>query len=76
MFCCAQSLLTPLYWQEIVFATIFILCYLGTGIGSAVLASQWGNVPEGCPDPDSLVGDLCDTIPLTATNALEAVSEY
>ena len=55
--------------------SIFILCYLGTGIGSAIIASQWGGVPEECPDPDSLAGDVCDTIPLTATNALEAVSE-
>ena len=74
MFRCAQSLLTPFCWQEIVFATIFILCFLGTGIGSAVLASQWGGVPEVCPDPDSSAGDVCDTIPLTATNALESVS--
>ena len=56
--------------------TIGILCFLGTGIGSAVLASEWGGPPEFCPDPDSRFGDVCDSIPLTATNALQCVSAH
>ena len=65
----------PFCWQEVVFATIFIVCLLGTAIGSAAIAGLWGSVPEACPHPDS-GDDACDTIPLAATNALQCVSEY
>ena len=48
-----------------------ILAYFGTGIPCAVYASKWGMTPAAC---DQLEEDVCSSIPLTATNALEAVS--
>ena len=56
------------------FTIVVILCYLPSAIATAVYAGGWGGPPEACPDPDSSFGDVCDTIPLTAINALQCVS--
>ena len=60
-----------------------ILSYLATGIACAVYASAWGKPPKLCAALDKInteLGnkddDICDSIPLTATNALQAVSVY
>jgi hypothetical protein len=61
---------------EILFNIAVILCYFASGIAAGVFAAGWGGPPELCPDPDSPAGDLCDSIPLTATNALECVFSF
>ena len=59
--------------QEILFSAGAAFCYFATGIACAVYASAWGGPPDACPKDDE--GDInCDSIPLTATNALQAVS--
>ena len=57
------------------FNIALILCYFSSGIATAVFAANWGGPPDACPDPGSDVGFTCDSIPLTATNALQCVSE-
>ena len=79
MFCCTWSLDNTgiiFSWQEILFNIAVILCYFVSGIAAGIFAAGWGGPPEACPDPDSPIGDVCDSIPLTATNALECVSAY
>jgi hypothetical protein len=61
---------------ELLFNIAVILCYFASGIAAGVFAAGWGGPPEACPDPDSPFGDLCDSIPLTATNALECVFSF
>ena len=56
------------------FTSVVILCYFSSGIATAVFAGGWGGPPEVCPDPDSDIGDICDSVPLTAINALQCVS--
>ena len=70
-----QCFYFALHRQEILFSIAAILSYLATGIACAVYASAWGGPPDACPNP-GYVGakDICDIIPLTATNALQAVS--
>ena len=58
------------------FNIVLILCYFASGIATAAFAARWGGPPEVCPDPGSDVGDACDSIPLTATNALQSVSAH
>lgn len=72
--CMAYSY-TVLHWQEIFFSIAVILSYLATGILCAMNARAWAGPPDVCPDPnDKGVGDICDSVPLTVTNALQAVS--
>ena len=58
------------------FNIALILCYFSSGIASAVFAAKWRGPPDACPDPGSDDGDACDSIPLTATNALQCVSAH
>ena len=65
--------------QEIIFSGLVYLSYFGTGISCAVYAAAWGGPPTLCdtsrfPDIEFSDDDYCDAIPLTATNALQAVS--
>ena len=54
-----------------------MLCYLATGVACASYAVAWREPPDVCGRIDELSDqdDVCDSIPLTATNALEAVSK-
>lgn len=54
--------------QEIAFSIVLMLCYLATGVACALYAVAWREPPEGCECIEEL------SVPLTATNALEAVS--
>ena len=56
------------------FTIVLILCYFASGVATAVFAEKWGKPPDACPHPGSDDGDICDSIPLTATNALQCVS--
>ena len=64
--------------QEIIFSGLVCVSYFGTGISCAVYAAAWGAPPTLCdtsdPDIEFSEDDPCDAIPLTATNALQAVS--
>ena len=65
--------------QEIIFSGLVCVSYFGTGISCAVYAAAWGGPPKLCdasrfPEIDTPTDDFCDAIPLTATNALQAVS--
>ena len=54
-----------------------ILSYFATGIACAVYASQWRKKPVLCEIADTVSvndDDICDSVPLSATNALETVS--
>ena len=64
------------HWQKILFSGAVTVSYLATGIACALYASQWGEKPVVCALADQAENedDICDSIPLTATNALEAVS--
>ena len=66
-----------LHWQEILFSGAVILSYFGTGIACAVYASQWREKPVLCENADNFSDndddDICDSVPLSATNALQAV---
>ena len=74
--------LTPynvFHWQKILFSGAVIVSYLATGIACAVYASRWGKKPVLCAQLDDFLeneDDICDSTPLTVTNALEAVSIY
>ena len=65
------------HWQEILFSVGVILLYFATGISCAVYASQWREKPVLCENADNVSDndddDICDSVPLSATNALEAV---
>ena len=64
------------HWQEILFSGAVILSYFATGIACAVYASQWGEKPAVCESVDDASeddDDTCDSVPLSATNALQAV---
>ena len=64
--------------QEIIFSGLVCVSYFGTGISCAVYAAAWGGPPTLCDtssqEGDAPIDDPCDAIPLTATNALQAVS--
>ena len=61
--------------QEIVINVALILRFLAAGVASAVFASKWGGPPPSCTDSDEPdYEDLCDSVPLSATNALQCVS--
>ena len=63
------------HWQEILFSGAVILSYFATGIACAVYASRWREKPVVCETIDAFKDDddTCDSVPLSATNALEAV---
>ena len=65
------------HWQEILFSAGVILLYFATGISCAVYASRWREKPVLCENADNVSDndddDICDSVPLSATNALEAV---
>ena len=54
-----------------------MLCFLSLGIACAVYANSWGKPPSLCEDFDKFLekDDICDSVPLTTTNSLQAVSE-
>ena len=54
-----------------------MLCFLSLGIACAVYANSWGGPPDACEETDKLLGkdDICDSVPLITTNAIQAVSE-
>ena len=62
--------------QDTFISGAVILAYFGTGIACAVYASKWGMTPTLCGAGLQLEEDVCSSIPLTATNALEAVSNF
>ena len=67
------------HWQEILFSGGVILAYFATGISCAVYASLWGGKPVLCENADNVSedeDDICDSVPLSATNALEAVNRF
>ena len=81
LYCTAASVILPQFndlchgCQEIVINISLMLRFLAAGVTSAVFASKWGGPPPLCPDPaDYEVGDVCDSVPLNATNALQCVS--
>ena len=53
-----------------------MLCFLSLGIACAAYAASWGAPPDACAQADRHTGkyDVCDSVPLTATNSLQAVS--
>ena len=63
--------------QEIIFSVLVILSYFATGIASAAYAAAWSAPPDLCEffeDIPNAEDDPCNTKPLTATTALQAVS--
>ena len=64
--------------QTIIFTGLWILFILVTGVASTVYAISWGEVPEPCEEADKLSStdeeDICDSVALTTTNSIQAVS--
>ena len=60
------------------FNVLVIAAYLATGSLSLEFTSKWGEPPKACSVADSASGedDVCDSISLTATNAIQSVSAY
>ena len=51
-----------------------ILLTLVTGVISILYAVTWAEPPDFCEEDHSTDGDTCDSIPLTTTNSIQAVS--
>ena len=66
--------------QEMIFSGVVIMCYLFSGIACTIYAANWGKPPDVCQTVDNISDDdqddLCDSIPLSVTNGLEAVSAF
>ena len=60
------------------FSVIVMLCSLATGIASAIFASEWGKPPEACAQANVALDqdNVCDSIQLTVTNAIQSVSVH
>ena len=63
------------YTKETILMCLGILCFLSLEIACAAHASSWGVPPDACERANELTRkDFCDSVPLTATNSLQAVS--